>query len=117
VRAIGISSRAAGVQAHRHGAAEFASPTAYMYSTYETPLQASLRAKHGPPTRKDRHSRCARTASAGIDSIIAVCILSRCRRRLRNHHDNCNPRRWSTDYDTSDRLYFEPLTAKTAARS
>ena len=97
-------------------AAEFASPTAYMYSTYETPFagrlsdeaQVSDRRKvvilGGGPNRIGQgiefdycccHAAFA-LAEAGYESIMV----------------NCNPETVSTDYDTSDRLYFEPLTAE-----
>ena len=97
-------------------AAEFASPTAYMYSTYETPFagaladeaQVSSRRKvvilGGGPNRIGQgiefdycccHAAFA-LAEAGYESIMI----------------NCNPETVSTDYDTSDRLYFEPLTAE-----
>ncbi|WP_024588858.1 carbamoyl-phosphate synthase large subunit [Aliihoeflea sp. 2WW] len=97
-------------------AAEFASPTAYMYSTYETPFaghladeaQVSDRKKvvilGGGPNRIGQgiefdycccHA-CFALADAGYESIMI----------------NCNPETVSTDYDTSDRLYFESLTAE-----
>jgi len=97
-------------------AAEFASPTAYMYSTYETPFagalsdeaQVSDRRKvvilGGGPNRIGQgiefdycccHA-CFALEDAGYESIMV----------------NCNPETVSTDYDTSDRLYFEPLTAE-----
>ncbi|HWK14464.1 MAG TPA: carbamoyl-phosphate synthase large subunit [Rhizobiaceae bacterium] len=97
-------------------AAEFASPTAYMYSTYETPFaghvadeaKVSDRKKvvilGGGPNRIGQgiefdycccHA-CYALADAGYESILV----------------NCNPETVSTDYDTSDRLYFEPLTAE-----
>ncbi len=95
-------------------AAEFAAPTAYMYSTYETPFagevadeaRVSDRKKvvilGGGPNRIGQgiefdycccHAAFA-LADAGYESIMI----------------NCNPETVSTDYDTSDRLYFEPLT-------
>jgi carbamoyl-phosphate synthase large subunit len=97
-------------------AAEFASPTAYMYSTYETPFagqlaneaQVSNRKKvvilGGGPNRIGQGIEfdycCCHAAfalhEAGYESIMV----------------NCNPETVSTDYDTSDRLYFEPLTAE-----
>ncbi len=97
-------------------AAEFASPTAYMYSTYETGLagDAGNEAKPsdkqkiiilgGGPNRIGQgiefdycccHA-CFALHDAGYESIMV----------------NCNPETVSTDYDTSDRLYFEPLTAE-----
>ncbi|MGB3326391.1 MAG: carbamoyl-phosphate synthase large subunit [Mycolicibacterium fortuitum] len=97
-------------------AAEFASPTAYMYSTYEVPFAGApaneaevSSAKKvvilgGGPNRIGQgiefdycccHA-CFALAEAGYESIMI----------------NCNPETVSTDYDTSDRLYFEPLTAE-----
>ena len=97
-------------------AAEFASPTAYMYSTYETPFAGQLSDEArvsdrrkvvilgGGPNRIGQgiefdycccHA-CFALADAGYESIMI----------------NCNPETVSTDYDTSDRLYFEPLTAE-----
>ena len=97
-------------------AAEFASPTAYMYSTYETPFAGKLSDEAlvsdrrkvvilgGGPNRIGQgiefdycccHAAFA-LAEAGYESIMV----------------NCNPETVSTDYDTSDRLYFEPLTAE-----
>jgi carbamoyl-phosphate synthase large subunit len=95
-------------------AAEFAAPTAYMYSAYEAPFagvpadeaRPSDRAKvvilGGGPNRIGQgiefdycccHA-CFALSDAGYETIMI----------------NCNPETVSTDYDTSDRLYFEPLT-------
>jgi carbamoyl-phosphate synthase large subunit len=97
-------------------AAEFASPTAYMYSTYESGLfsapvcEASPTAREkivilgGGPNRIGQgiefdycccHA-CYALSAAGFETIMV----------------NCNPETVSTDYDTSDRLYFESLTAE-----
>ena len=106
-------------------AAEFASPTAYMYSTYETGLAGNPAGFTGNfndgnearPTDKQKiiilgggpnrigqgiefdycccHA-CFALHDAGYESIMV----------------NCNPETVSTDYDTSDRLYFESLTAE-----
>ncbi|TSE26581.1 carbamoyl-phosphate synthase large subunit [Tepidimonas aquatica] len=89
-------------------AAEFASHTAYMYSTYEDECEAqpSQRRKiivlGGGPNRIGQGIEfdycCVHAALAlredGFETIMV----------------NCNPETVSTDYDTSDRLYFEPLT-------
>ncbi|MCW3836849.1 carbamoyl-phosphate synthase large subunit [Sphingomonas canadensis] len=117
------------VRAHRHRlgvrpvfkridtcAAEFEAITPYMYSTYEAPsfgepeneAQPSDRRKivilGGGPNRIGQgiefdycccHA-CFALADAGYETIMV----------------NCNPETVSTDYDTSDRLYFEPLTAE-----
>jgi carbamoyl-phosphate synthase large subunit len=89
-------------------AAEFAATTAYMYSSYEDECEAkpSDRKKiiilGGGPNRIGQGIEfdycCVQAAlamrEAGYESIMV----------------NCNPETVSTDYDTSDRLYFEPLT-------
>ena len=97
-------------------AAEFASPTAYMYSSYEN-LFAGAPADEAQPSDRKKviilgggpnrigqgiefdycccHA-CFALGDAGFETIMI----------------NCNPETVSTDYDTSDRLYFEPLTAE-----
>jgi len=97
-------------------AAEFASPTAYMYSTYEGDGVSAPDCEADPSDRRkvvilgggpNRIGQgiefdycCVHAAyslkEAGIETIMV----------------NCNPETVSTDYDTSDRLYFEPLTAE-----
>ncbi|MCF7645866.1 carbamoyl-phosphate synthase large subunit [Bacillus subtilis] len=95
-------------------AAEFASPTAYMYSTYETPFAAGDACEAGVSDRKkvvilgggpNRIGQgiefdycCCHAAFALSDAGYEAIMI------------NCNPETVSTDYDTSDRLYFEPLT-------
>lgn len=97
-------------------AAEFASPTAYMYSTYEEPLagaahdeaEVSSRRKvvilGGGPNRIGQGIEfdycCCHAAFALRDAGFEAIMI------------NCNPETVSTDYDSSDRLYFEPLTAE-----
>ncbi|WP_102830400.1 carbamoyl-phosphate synthase large subunit [Bartonella bovis] len=97
-------------------AAEFASPTAYMYSTYETPFaevayseaHVSKRKKivilGGGPNRIGQGIEfdycCCHAAFALRDAGFEAIMI------------NCNPETVSTDYDTSDRLYFEPLTTE-----
>ena len=98
-------------------AAEFASPTAYMYSTYEAPFAgaAELRGATLRRARRSSFSAAARTASARASSstIAAATPVSRCSEAgYETIMINCNPETVSTDYDTSDRLYFEPLTAE-----
>jgi len=97
-------------------AAEFASPTAYMYSTYEAPFAGSA-ANEARPTDKKKvvilgggpnrigqgiefDYCCCHAAFALKDAGYETIMI------------NCNPETVSTDYDTSDRLYFEPLTAE-----
>ena len=89
-------------------AAEFAATTAYMYSTYEEECEAAPSARRkimvlgGGPNRIGQGIEfdycCVHAALAlredGFETIMV----------------NCNPETVSTDYDTSDRLYFEPLT-------
>ena len=89
-------------------AAEFASHTAYLYSTYESECEADpttaqkIMILGGGPNRIGQgieFDYCCVHASfalkeAGFETIMV----------------NCNPETVSTDYDTSDRLYFEPLT-------
>tara|TARA_R110000824_G_scaffold390760_11_gene587798 strand:- start:1324 stop:4584 length:3261 start_codon:yes stop_codon:yes gene_type:complete len=97
-------------------AAEFESLTPYMYSSYETDFAGKAQCESDPSDRKKAiilgggpnrigqgiefdycccHAAFA-LAEVGIESIMV----------------NCNPETVSTDYDTSDRLYFEPLTAE-----
>lgn len=119
----------ADVRAHRHKlgvrpvfkridtcAAEFDAKTPYMYSTYEAPSFGEPECESGPSERRkivilgggpNRIGQgiefdyccchaCFALADAGFETIMV----------------NCNPETVSTDYDTSDRLYFEPLTAE-----
>ncbi|WP_273757964.1 carbamoyl-phosphate synthase large subunit [Bartonella sp. AU55XJBT] len=97
-------------------AAEFSSPTAYMYSTYEVPFagtehseaQISERKKiailGGGPNRIGQGIEfdycCCHAAFALRDAGFEAIMI------------NCNPETVSTDYDTSDRLYFESLTTE-----
>ncbi|WP_295492656.1 carbamoyl-phosphate synthase large subunit [Sphingorhabdus sp. EL138] len=97
-------------------AAEFEAKTPYMYSTYEAPSFGTPECESAPtdlekivilgggPNRIGQgiefdyccvHA-CFALADAGYETIMV----------------NCNPETVSTDYDTSDRLYFEPLTAE-----
>jgi carbamoyl-phosphate synthase large subunit len=89
-------------------AAEFATSTAYMYSTYEEECEAdpSDRPKivvlGGGPNRIGQgieFDYCCVHASFALKDAGYETIMV-----------NCNPETVSTDYDTSDRLYFEPLT-------
>jgi carbamoyl-phosphate synthase large subunit len=116
-----MKSTEAEMRAHRHAlglrpvykrvdtcAAEFATNTAYMYSTYEDECEAQPTDRKkvivlgGGPNRIGQGIEfdycCVHAALAlredGFETIMV----------------NCNPETVSTDYDTSDRLYFEPLT-------
>ena len=91
-------------------AAEFVAHTPYLYSTYETESEAQPDAEPAQgrhPRRRPEPDRAGdrvrlllrprgawRCASSGFETVMV----------------NCNPETVSTDYDTSDRLYFEPLT-------
>ncbi len=89
-------------------AAEFASSTAYMYSTYEEECEAEptdarkIMVLGGGPNRIGQGIEfdycCCHAAFALRDDGYETIMV------------NCNPETVSTDYDTSDRLYFEPLT-------
>ena len=89
-------------------AAEFATTTAYMYSTYEDECEAEPTDRRkvivlgGGPNRIGQGIEfdycCVHAAFALRDHGFETIMV------------NCNPETVSTDYDTSDRLYFEPLT-------
>ena len=89
-------------------AAEFATNTAYMYSTYDEECEASPTNKKkimvlgGGPNRIGQGIEfdycCVHAAMAMREDGYETIMV------------NCNPETVSTDYDTSDRLYFEPLT-------
>jgi carbamoyl-phosphate synthase large subunit len=109
------------VRAHRHKlgirpvykridscAAEFATTTAYMYSTYEEECEAAPTSRKkvivlgGGPNRIGQGIEfdycCVHAAMALREDGFETIMI------------NCNPETVSTDFDTSDRLYFEPLT-------
>ncbi len=95
-------------------AAEFASPTAYMYSTYAPPFAGKVADEARPTDKKkvvilgggpNRIGQgiefdycCCHAAFALKDAGFETIMI------------NCNPETVSTDYDTANRLYFEPLT-------
>jgi carbamoyl-phosphate synthase large subunit len=104
-------------------AAEFAAPTAYMYSTYERPLVAPEAGKGNGAACEARPSAAEKVAILGggpnrIGQGIEFdyCCCHACFALTAAGYEtimiNCNPETVSTDYDTSDRLYFEPLTAE-----
>jgi carbamoyl-phosphate synthase large subunit len=95
-------------------AAEFASPTAYMYSTYETPF-AGVPADEAAPSDKKKVVILGggpNRIGQGIEFDYCCChaAFSLKEAGYETIMVNCNPETVSTDYDTSDRLYFEPLT-------
>ncbi|MGA9659580.1 MAG: carbamoyl-phosphate synthase large subunit, partial [Asticcacaulis sp.] len=98
-------------------AAEFKSSTAYMYSTYESGALGQVPECESEPTNRKKaiilgggpnrigqgieFDYCCCHAAFAFKDIGVEAIMV-----------NCNPETVSTDYDTSDRLYFEPLTAE-----
>lgn len=97
-------------------AAEFASPTAYMYSTYEAPFAGQL-ANEAVPSGKRKVVILGggpNRIGQGIEFDYCCCHAAFALRDVgfETIMINCNPETVSTDYDTSDRLYFEPLTAE-----
>ncbi len=95
-------------------AAEFASPTAYMYSTYETPFAGSLANEAQPSDKKKVVILGGGPNRIGQGIEFDYCCCHACFALKEAGYEtimvNCNPETVSTDYDTSDRLYFEPLT-------
>ncbi len=97
-------------------AAEFASPTAYMYSTYAAPFAGSPVCEAAPSDRKKVVilGGGPNRIGQGIEFDYCCCHASFALKETgyETIMINCNPETVSTDYDTSDRLYFEPLTAE-----
>jgi carbamoyl-phosphate synthase large subunit len=97
-------------------AAEFASPTAYMYSTY-APLFAGQAADEARPSDKKKVVILGggpNRIGQGIEFDYCCCHAAFALKdaQFETIMVNCNPETVSTDYDTSNRLYFEPLTAE-----
>jgi carbamoyl-phosphate synthase large subunit len=116
-----LDTDAAALRAYRHAmgirpvykrvdtcAAEFSTDTAYMYSTYEEECESAptdnkkIMVLGGGPNRIGQGIEfdycCVHAALAMREDGYETIMV------------NCNPETVSTDYDTSDRLYFEPLT-------
>jgi len=95
-------------------AAEFASPTAYMYSTYETPFNGKAADEARPSDKKKVIILGGGPNRIGQGIEFDYCCCHACFALKEVGYEtimvNCNPETVSTDYDTSDRLYFEPLT-------
>src|SRR6201995_1223583 len=95
-------------------AAEFVSPTAYMYSTYETPFAGQLADESAPSDKKKVIILGGGPNRIGQGIEFDYCCCHACFALHDAGYEtimiNCNPERVSTDYDTPDRLYFEPLT-------
>ena len=97
-------------------AAEFASPTAYMYSTYEPPFAGKAANEAKPSDKKKVVILGGGPNRIGQGIEFDYCCCHACFALGDAGYEtimiNCNPETVSTDYDTSDRLYFEPLTAE-----
>jgi carbamoyl-phosphate synthase large subunit len=116
-----LDTDAAAVRAYRHAlgvcpvfkrvdtcAAEFATNTAYMYSTYEEECESQ------PTNRKKIMVLGGGPNRIGQGIEFDYCCVHAALAMREDGYEtimvNCNPETVSTDYDTSDRLYFEPLT-------
>jgi carbamoyl-phosphate synthase large subunit len=98
-------------------AAEFAAKTPYMYSTYETgALGQAPECESRPSDRKKAIilGGGPNRIGQGIEFDYCCChaAFALAQIGVESIMVNCNPETVSTDYDTSDRLYFEPLTAE-----
>ncbi|MFN3744718.1 MAG: carbamoyl-phosphate synthase large subunit [Hyphomicrobiaceae bacterium] len=97
-------------------AAEFASPTPYMYSTYERGLVDAPVCEAQPTAAKKVIILGGGPNRIGQGIEFDYCCCHACFALTDAGYEtimvNCNPETVSTDYDTSDRLYFEPLTAE-----
>ncbi len=97
-------------------AAEFAAPTAYMYSTYESNLEGSPGCEANPSEAEKIIILGGGPNRIGQGIEFDYCCCHACFALTTAGYEtimiNCNPETVSTDYDTSDRLYFEPLTVE-----
>ncbi len=97
-------------------AAEFEAITPYMYSTYENPLFGEAENEADPSDRKKIVILGGGPNRIGQGIEFDYCCCHACFALEEAGYEtimiNCNPETVSTDYDTSDRLYFEPLTAE-----
>ncbi|WP_137861036.1 MULTISPECIES: carbamoyl-phosphate synthase large subunit [unclassified Sphingomonas] len=117
------------VRAHRHRlgvrpvfkridtcAAEFEAKTPYMYSSYEAPSFGEPENEAAPSERKKIVILGGGPNRIGQGIEFDYCCCHACFALADAGYEtimvNCNPETVSTDYDTSDRLYFEPLTAE-----
>ena len=95
-------------------AAEFEAQTPYMYSTYETPAMDEVECEARPSSRKKVVILGGGPNRIGQGIEFDYCCCHACFALSDVGYEtimvNCNPETVSTDYDTSDRLYFEPLT-------
>ncbi len=97
-------------------AAEFEAITPYMYSTYEAPSFGDAECESAPSDRKKIVILGGGPNRIGQGIEFDYCCVHACFALAEQGYEtimvNCNPETVSTDYDTSDRLYFEPLTAE-----
>jgi carbamoyl-phosphate synthase large subunit len=95
-------------------AAEFEAQTPYMYSTYETPVMGDVECEARPSAAKKVVILGGGPNRIGQGIEFDYCCVHACYALTAAGYEtimvNCNPETVSTDYDTSDRLYFEPLT-------
>jgi carbamoyl-phosphate synthase large subunit len=95
-------------------AAEFEAQTPYMYSTYEHPAMGDVECESRPTTAKKVVILGGGPNRIGQGIEFDYCCCHACFALTAAGYEtimvNCNPETVSTDYDTSDRLYFEPLT-------
>jgi carbamoyl-phosphate synthase large subunit len=97
-------------------AAEFEAITPYMYSTYEGPSFGAPECEAAPSDRRKIVILGGGPNRIGQGIEFDYCCVHACFALSEAGYEtimiNCNPETVSTDYDTSDRLYFEPLTAE-----
>ena len=95
-------------------AAEFEAQTPYMYSTYEAPMLGDVECEARPSAEKKVVILGGGPNRIGQGIEFDYCCCHACFALTDVGYEtimvNCNPETVSTDYDTSDRLYFEPLT-------
>jgi carbamoyl-phosphate synthase large subunit len=95
-------------------AAEFEAQTPYMYSTYEAPMMGEVECEARPSNAKKVVILGGGPNRIGQGIEFDYCCCHACFALSKAGYEtimiNCNPETVSTDYDTSDRLYFEPLT-------
>ncbi|WP_188236371.1 carbamoyl-phosphate synthase large subunit [Sphingopyxis sp. LK2115] len=97
-------------------AAEFQARTPYLYSTYEAPTFGEPECEANPSDRKKVVILGGGPNRIGQGIEFDYCCCHACFALEEAGYEtimvNCNPETVSTDYDTSDRLYFEPLTVE-----
>ena len=95
-------------------AAEFEAQTPYMYSTYEADAMGEVECEAWPSDRKKIVILGGGPNRIGQGIEFDYCCCHACYALTKVGYEtimiNCNPETVSTDYDTSDRLYFEPVT-------